>query len=137
GLALGAQGDYARARGCGQHALDIATEIEHGLWQTFAHFLLGALEADLLMLPTAREHLEQAVILAKESGSLFWRNNTSGLLASICIAQGDLPAASVILSNQAVSLTSTPTVAQRLVLAAQVELHLAQKQPEQALDVLE
>lgn len=82
GIGLGPCGEYARAWMCGQAALDIALEIEHGPWITFAHFLLGSLSFDLLELSTARHHLEEALSLAKESGSLFWLRIITGTLTA-------------------------------------------------------
>ena len=52
---LGPQGEYTRAWRCAQTSLDIATEIEHGPWMTYAHFVLGILSLDLLALPAARQ----------------------------------------------------------------------------------
>src|ERR1700680_1248223 len=80
---LGPKGEYTRAWRCAQASLDIATEIEHGPWMTYAHFLLGLLSFDLLALPAARQHLEQALSCAQEIRSLFWLRVSSALLAEV------------------------------------------------------
>ena len=137
GLGLAARGEYAGALTCGQAALDIAEEIEHGLWMTFAHFLLGSLSLDLLALPSARQRFEQAFSLAKESGSLFWLRIITGALASTCIAQQDFARAEAVLPAVTDALPQRPTVAQRIAWCAQAELDLALDRPESALQVVD
>ena len=137
GMILGPCGEYTRALTCAQAGLDIAIEIEHGPWMTFAHLLLGILFTELLAFPEARAHLEQAVTLAKESGSLFLSRATSAFLASTCIAQRDLARAEDLLATEA-DLTHPPqTAAQRLCWAARVELELALGHPAAALSLVD
>ena len=137
GLGLASQGEYARALTCGQAALDIAGEIEHGLWMTFAHFLLGSLSLDLLALPSARQHFEQALSLAKENGSLFWLRIISGSLASTCIAQQEYARAEAVLSAVTDSLPPNPTTAQRIAWCARAELALARRHAETTLQIVD
>jgi tetratricopeptide (TPR) repeat protein len=114
GLGLASRGEYSHALTRGQAALDIALEIEHGLWMTFARFLLGSLSLDLLALSSARQHFEQALSLAKGSGSLFWLRIITGLLASTCIAQQEYVQAEAVLNAVTDSLPLSPTTAQRI-----------------------
>lgn len=137
GMILGPCGEYTRALTCALAGLDIAIEIEHGPWMTFAHLLLGILFTELLAFPEAREHLEQAVTLAKESGSLFLSRATSAFLASTYVAQRDLARAEDLLATEA-DLTHPPqTAAQRLCWAARVELELALGHPAAALSLVD
>jgi DNA-binding CsgD family transcriptional regulator len=137
GLALTARGEYSRVLTCGQAALDIAGEIEHGLWMTFAHFLLGSLSLDLLALPSARRHFEQAHSPARENGSLFWLRIITGSLASTCIAQQEYARAEAVLSAVTDSLPLNPTIAQRIAWCAYAELELARGHFENALQIVD
>lgn len=137
GLGLGPKGEYARAWRCAQASLDIASEIDHNLWMTFAHFLLGSLSHDLRALPLARQHLEQAFEFARESGSLFWRRIISGALASTCVAQGDVAQAASLLKDDSRTTALAPTVPQRIVWCARAELDVALKRPASALQIID
>src|SRR2546425_4653051 len=86
-MCLGPQGEYARALEQAQHGLALAEDIEHYQWMTAGHWALGVLYFDLLVLPTAQQHLEQALALAHEIGSQFFIRIVSGLLARVALAQ--------------------------------------------------
>jgi predicted ATPase/DNA-binding CsgD family transcriptional regulator len=137
GLGLGPRGTYAPAYQCAQASLEIATEIEHGLWMTFAHYLLGSLAHDLLAWPLARRHLEQAVEQGQASGSLFWRRITRAALAMTCLAQGDSAQAAALLRDETWTVDGAPTMAQRIIWCACAELELALRQPERALEIVD
>lgn len=68
---LGLQGDYAPALEAVGRSLQIADEIAYRQWLTGAHRTLGRLYLDLLALPAAQRHLEQALALARGIGSAF------------------------------------------------------------------
>lgn len=136
GLGLGPRGEYAQALKCARAGLEIASEIEHGPWMTTAYLLLGMLSLDLLALPEARQHLEQALTLAKEMGSLFLVRTAIAFLASAYIAQQDFAAADAVLNTAFGTDTSTQTQAQRLVWCARAELELARGHPGVALPVI-
>jgi DNA-binding CsgD family transcriptional regulator/tetratricopeptide (TPR) repeat protein len=137
GIGLGPRGEYGRALACAQAGLDIATEIEHEPWMGFAHLLLGILAFDLLALPTARQHLEQALELAKEMSYLFLLRVASGLLAWVCVAQQDIIRAQAVLKPEFSFNAPPQTAAQRVVWYAQAELELAQGHPDAALGITE
>lgn len=134
---LGPQGDYHRGLDLAQRALEISEEIEHSQWTIAVHFVLGVLCLDLLALPQARQHLEQALTQAQEAGSSVWIDSVTGYLASVCILQGDWLRGEAAL--EAVITTETPaqTQMQRLCWCASAELVLAQGQPESALAIIE
>lgn len=140
GLCLGPRGEYARAFLYGEKGLDIATEIEHSPWMATGYLLTGILSLELLALPDARQHLERALALAKDCGSLFLLRDATAYLASACIAQGDHARAQEVLdsvfSPQTTSNTMQ-TIAGRLVWCARAELALAQKHPDKALAILD
>jgi len=140
GLCLGPRGDYGRAFSSAETGLNIAIEIEHGPWMATGYLLLGILSLELLALSSARQHLEKALALAKECGSLFLLRDATAFLASTCIAQGEYIRAEVVLDE--VFGTETPgktmqTMAQRLIWYARAELELARAHPEQALTILD
>ena len=137
GIGLGPRGEYARALQCAQAGLDIATEIEHEPWMGFAHLLLGILALDMLGLPTARQHLERALELAKEITYLFLLRVVSGFLASVCVAQQDFTRAEAVLKPEFSFNAPPQTVAQRLIWYAQAELELARSHADTALEIID
>jgi DNA-binding CsgD family transcriptional regulator/tetratricopeptide (TPR) repeat protein len=134
---LGPQGNYPRALELAKRALEISEEIEHDQWTVSAHFGLGALYLDLLAMPQARQHLEQAYLIAQELGSSVWIGSVTGYLASICILQADFSRAEALLDVMLSSDTPTQTQMQRLCWCARAELALAQADPELALSIID
>src|SRR5260370_22088596 len=104
---------------------------------TAAHCALGALYHDLLALPQARHHLEQALQLATETASFHWIRTATGHLASTYVLARDLPQAETLLSGVFDATAPTQTLGQRLVWCARAELALARKEPSQALLIME
>ncbi|MBA2288359.1 MAG: AAA family ATPase [Ktedonobacteraceae bacterium] len=137
GLCLGSQGDYQQALVAAKESLAIAEEIEHRQWQTAAHTILGGIYSSLLALPQAREHFEQALALARESGSLFWTRMATGYLASVAILRHDEAQAEEALHAVLSSDTPAQTMAQRMLWCASAELALAQRQPTRALEIID
>src|SRR3990172_8607735 len=102
-----------------------------------AHFGLGALYLDLLALPQAKDHLEQAPSLARETASGHWTDCAAGLLASTHIQQRALASAEAVL-DAVLSTGSWPqTIGQKLCQRAWAELLLARNDAVAALDVLD
>jgi DNA-binding CsgD family transcriptional regulator len=134
-LCLGSQGDYARALASAQESLEIAEEIEHRQWITASRCVLGALYCDVLALPTAQEHFEQALALARETGSLVWIRIATGYLASTYILLNDLTRAETVLNAALDPHMPAQTMAQRLMWCASVELAVAQGNPNSALEI--
>ncbi|HLJ34058.1 MAG TPA: AAA family ATPase [Ktedonobacteraceae bacterium] len=137
GLCLGYRGEYERALSSAETGLNIAIEIEHGPWMATGYLLLGIISLELLALPTARQHLERALALAKECGSLFLLRNAAAFLASTCIAQDEYTHAEAILDNMFGPETPCQTIAQRLVWRTRAELELARTHPDRALAILD
>ena len=135
GLCLGSQGDYMPALEAAQQSLQIAEEIEHLQWQTASHSVLGGLYWSMLSLPLARQHFEQALKLARKSGSLFWTRIAAGYLASALVQLNDLSQAEKVLQAVIGPDIAVQTMAQRMVGCAYVELALAKSDPEQALAI--
>ena len=134
---LGPQGDYARALECAGQGLRIAEEIDHRQWMTAAHCALGSLYRDLLALPQARHHLEQALQLANETSSFHWIRTATGHLASTYVLAHELRQAETILSGVFDATAPAQTLGQRLVWCARAELALAQNDASQALQIVE
>jgi non-specific serine/threonine protein kinase len=137
GQALSAGGEYARALEAMQTGLAVAAEIEHQQWQLNAHLNLGALHLDLLDLATARTHLETSLSIAEAIGSLYWRRTVAGFLASAHVQAGALDGAASLLASVLPSGTPAVTMGERHSWTAKAELALAQKDPAQALWVLD
>jgi serine/threonine protein kinase/predicted ATPase len=132
---IGPHGKYARVLEAAQVSLAIAKQIEHRQWLTSAHWQLGVLYLDLLALPDAQQHLEQALTLAQELGSRIWIRITAGFLASLYLLQEDLIKAESILAAAIEADTAMQTIGQRLVWAARAEIALARGDHAQALDI--
>jgi tetratricopeptide (TPR) repeat protein len=132
---LGPHGEYSRVLEAAQASLAIAKQIEHRQWLTSAHWLLGVLYLDLLALPDAQQHLEQALTLAHELGSRIWTRITAGFLASLYLLQEDPIKAESILASAIEADTAMQTIGQRLVWAARAEIALARGDHTQALDI--
>jgi DNA-binding CsgD family transcriptional regulator len=92
---------------------------------------------DTLSLDQARQHLELAYTLAKETGSSVWIGSITGCLASVCIAQNDLTRAEALLNGFLSADTPARTQMQRLGWCAQAELALARGEPEAALAIVD
>jgi len=120
-----------------KHSLQIAEEIEHRQWMTFGHYELGVLYLELLALPEARQHLEQALALAQETGSRHWIRVVTGFLARIYLLQQDQTSAEAVLTAALEADAAMQTIGQRLVWATRAELALARGDPGQALDITE
>jgi DNA-binding CsgD family transcriptional regulator/tetratricopeptide (TPR) repeat protein len=120
----GPRGQYTRALECAQAALEIAREIDHGVWLVGAHTALGAIALDLLALDLAREQLERALALAHKLGIFFVRN-VAGLLVSTCVAQHDFARAGAVLATTLDNDTPMEMQGQRSIWRARAELALA------------
>jgi DNA-binding CsgD family transcriptional regulator len=134
---LGLRGEYAHALKLAQEGLSIAEEIEHRQWMTFGHEMLGLLYLDLLEPTMARRHLEQALAMAQEVGSLTWTRISSAHLASVCIELKDLAQAEALLTTALDSNAPPQTLGQRLIWYARAQLTLAQGKPDRVLAITE
>ena len=137
GLCQGSQGEYGQAFEVMRQSLQIAEEIEHLQWQTASHSILGGIYRGMLAYPQARKHFEQTLVLARESGSLFWMRVATGYLASLAVEQQDLARAETLLATALGPDTPAETMAQRLIWCACVELTLAQGHPARALEMID
>jgi tetratricopeptide (TPR) repeat protein len=139
------QGQYGAALEAVRSGLSVAVEIEHPLWMTYAHWVLGLIHVDLLALPEARQHLEQALALAQKTRSIFWLRASTALVALAYVALSKYREAEAILeavpgfNDTALDLVEWPaqTTMQRLVWYARARLALACGKPLVALEVAE
>ncbi len=132
---LGPRGEYARALTVVQAGLTLAEQIEHRQWMTFGHWELGVHYLELLALPEARQHLEQALALAQEISSRHWIRVVTGFLARVYLLQQDQASAEAILNAALEPDAAMQTAGQRLVWAARADLALARSDPGMALDI--
>jgi DNA-binding CsgD family transcriptional regulator/Flp pilus assembly protein TadD len=134
---LGARGEYARAWELAQAAIAVAEEIEHRQWLAHAHWVAGMLMLDLLALPAARQHLEQALALAQAAGSWHWIRNTTAFLAAVSSGEGDLAEAAALLDQALGQEEPALTLGQRLVWCARAELALVGGDADHALQIVD
>ncbi len=132
---LGPHGEYAQALEMAQASLALSEQIEHRQWLTFGHWQSGVLYFDLLALPEAQQHLEQALALAQEVGSWNWIRIVSGFLARAYLLQQDFTKGESILTAALEADAAMQTIGQRLVWAARADLALARGDPGLALDI--
>jgi tetratricopeptide (TPR) repeat protein len=132
---LGALGEYARALAHGQEGLRVAEEIEHRQWTTGGHCMLGQLYLDILALPTAQDHLEQAVALAQAIGSQIWLPIAVAALTPVYTLQREFARAESVLAPTLDAQTSAQRTVGRLCWCARAELDLARGAPDRALDI--
>jgi DNA-binding NarL/FixJ family response regulator len=132
GYVLGLRGDYGRALNAVQRALEIATEIGHHQWMAGAHRGFGVASHDLLAPAQARTHLEVALALARETGSLIWVYETIGYLAESYCLEHDVDRAEALLDSVELS-DLPPTRAQRVCWHSRAMLALTHGDFESAL----
>ena len=137
GMCLGSRGEYARALEVAQRGLAIAEEIEHRQWMTAGHWTLGAFALDVLALPQARLHLEQALALAQQIRSQIWIRFSAGLLARVYLLQQDLAGAESLLGSWLLPDTPFRTFGQRVMWQRRAEICLSQGDSAQALQIIE
>ena len=137
GLIHSSVGGYGRALNHLREGLQRAETIEHRHFMAVGHMILGALYVDILALSIARRHLEQALSLARETGSHIWMGTITAFLAGACIGQGDLDTAEAYLGQRLTSDLPMQTMPQRQLWAARAELRLAQNRPDEALRIVE
>lgn len=133
GLILSSTGEYGRALEHLGQGLELAEAIEHRHFMAVGHMILGALYVDILALPVAQGHLEQALKLARETGSHIWMGTISAFLATAYTRQGELSSAEAILRQRLTPDLPMRTMPQRQMWCAQAELALAQNRPDEAL----
>jgi DNA-binding NarL/FixJ family response regulator len=94
---------------------------------------LGALYLDLLNLNEGQFQLESALALAQELGSELWLANARSFLALVYAAQGQTRRAADLLGEQQPSYQTM----QRLLATASAEVALAERDPNQALRLVD
>ncbi len=125
--------DYRRALEACQAGLAIAREIEHRQWMLANHCALGSIYVELAAWALAIEHLERALALADEIGSLHWKRMVVGHLALAYIGRKELEPAAAVLAT--VGDLPCEDINARAVGHARVELALARGDAETALQL--
>jgi tetratricopeptide (TPR) repeat protein len=120
-----------------QAGLALAEQIEHRQWMTFGHWEIGVLYLELLALPEAQQHLEQALAMAQEIGSRHWIRIVTGFLARVYLLHQNQTSAEAILTAALELDAAMQTIGQRLVWAARADLALARNDSVLALDITE
>ena len=133
----GCLGDYKQAWDAATAALTIAREIDHRQWLCLAHQVLGHLLARLTQMDRARQHLEQARLLAEELGSINFDLAIAGSMLSLQVAGGELASAQALLDGIPKAHLQVESIGQCSVLEGWAELALAQARPHQALEIID
>jgi DNA-binding NarL/FixJ family response regulator len=88
-------------------------------------------------MPQAQEHFEHARRRAQAIGSLYWLRTVTSFLASACVLQDEHARAEALLQEVLEPDMPARTMAQRHAWCARAELALVQKNPMQALEILD
>ncbi len=136
-LYLGARGRYAEALDAARSALHIAEEIGHQQWLAASHNALGVLYLDMLNPTPARQHMERALELAKETRSGLWPRLVSADLAAAYIQQNQLELAKSLLDAVLAPDAGMRAQGERVCWSARAELALARADPALARQIAE
>jgi DNA-binding CsgD family transcriptional regulator len=135
GACLSVRGEYHKALPHLHGALTIAQDIDHGTWTALAHTALGAVYLDLLNLTLARQHLEQALAIARKIGFVSRLRSVAGLLANVYTAAGEFQRADDLVDEVLGLDAPFQTIAQRGCWCARCEAALARGESERALAI--
>jgi DNA-binding CsgD family transcriptional regulator len=136
-MTIAAHGAYSRGLDSGRRALAISEEIQHRQWLIGSHVVLGRLCLDVLALSQAREHLEQALELARVLRSSNWSQMAGAMLAMTYIQQGAPDLANTLLAETFDWSAPPQALSQRLGWCARAEVALARNDPVLALSCID
>jgi tetratricopeptide (TPR) repeat protein len=136
GMNLNSSGDYSGFAHL-REGLALVEAIDHQHFRAVAHMILGMSYLDVLVPMRARDHLMQALDLARATNSMVWIGMISAYLALAYIQLLDLARAGSTLVPMFQTDLSMDTMGNRHLWAAHTELLLAQGQPEKALQTIE
>lgn len=131
------QGDYDRSFRASRTALEMMQEIGHRQWASAAHLGLGALYFELFDWTAARQHLEQGLVLARDTHTAIYVDYNSAFLASGYALHGDPKRAVALLDEVLPPDQPVETITQRRVALARVEVEALCGQPDRALAKLD
>ncbi len=131
------RGRYGQALDLLQHGLEISEQIEHREWIVGNRCIFGMLYLQLLMPHEAKRHLDVALSLAKELGSLVWIRQATASLAAACFLLKDFDQAQVLLDSVLVPDTAMDTMNKRYCWARRAELALYQEDHSLAIDIVD
>ncbi|MCB0190182.1 MAG: tetratricopeptide repeat protein, partial [Caldilineaceae bacterium] len=133
GFVLWSQGEYGQALTWLELARALAQEIEHDQWLCINLRGLGDVEFDLLALPPARQHLEQALALANQIGATMQAHSLVGRLLLVDIGQKAWGKAEDALRSHLPDDPSRQSLNEQLFWRGRIELALAQGDADLAL----
>jgi ATP/maltotriose-dependent transcriptional regulator MalT len=135
GMLLTSFGEFGAALSHGQHALRLATEIEHQQWMAGASYVLGRLFIFLLDAPSAIQILEAGLVLASNVGSAWWTGNITAYLALAYLLGNEYARAEALLEASLPRTQLPRTSPERRLYWVRGELALVQGHPDIALDI--
>src|SRR5258706_1463870 len=136
-LGLANYGEYGRALDHAQESLSIASDIEHRQWIVGAHYAFGHIYLSMLQPELAIEHLQKALVLARELGSNWWTGNVTADLSNAYLLKKDFMASEQVLDVTLQTSNRPQNMADRRMLWARGRLSLAINKPTDALAIAE
>ncbi len=130
-----AGGEYSRAFDAARASLALAEEIGHRQWSALVRGSLGGYYLDLLAVPLALRHLDEALAAARSVGSAIFAHQWAALLARAWLAQGELDRADAILAPALGPSAAEATGGERLVWLVRAEAALLHGDPALALAI--
>jgi tetratricopeptide (TPR) repeat protein len=137
GEAYGVLGDFDKALSSAKEALQIAVDIDHHQWMAGSHTGLGHIFLELLAPDIARDHLEQALDLARQVRSGYFTHLATGSLAKSFIRLGQLDKAETCLDALVPLDAPINTIGQRHCWLVRAQLLLAKDKPAEALMIVD
>jgi len=135
GQALAGFGDFGAGLAHAEHALQIATEIEHQQWTAAAHSTLGQIYVLMCAPDQAIAQLETGLPLARALGSPWWIGNITTYLALAYLLKHDSVRAEAALAGALRPGQAPRSLSDRRMLWAAGELALAQDDPQRAIQI--
>jgi tetratricopeptide (TPR) repeat protein len=135
GLLHTVEGRLGHAMQAIQEGLRIAVAVGHREYEWANRWALGVLYVELLAPEEARQQLEAALTLARESRSKLHVHYATGAMAWTHFLQGDIMGAQTCLETVLSADTPMDTMGNRYCWARRAELALAQGNPTLALDI--
>ena len=133
----GSRGNYQAAFDAVERGISGAEEIEHRQWLCAAYHLKGSLFLDLLDPQIARAELEEALAIARETGSRVWIQANAGLLALAELQRGQPDRACAVLGTNWKTEASVLTMAERQIWRARIELAFIRNDPAGAIQLVD
>ncbi|MDX1437178.1 MAG: adenylate/guanylate cyclase domain-containing protein [Anaerolineales bacterium] len=130
-------GQLSEALKTAQNALELATRIDHKQWMSASNITLGLIYLEFELLESAKDYLEQGVVLAREIDSGLWTNLGVGALALALTLSGNFDAARKELDEVLAPLDQIRAVGERSSWFSRAVLAVSSGEPDYAIQILD